>query len=282
MPFGGKRGQGAGITASNYLFTDQELDKESGLYNYDARLYDPIVGGFISADTVVPDWFNSQSLNRYTYCDNNPLMYIDPSGHWAQDPATGGWVESDPTDYDRDYNNNFNGSYTDVDEHNRDDPGEDGWRHDGEAFGWVNHNLDPGKKAAEILTEISLSAIPIAHLLKLKNLRYLKVLKWFKKNPKKGLPDEVFSGKAPKQVTPGTQTIEHSRYNPKTGRLEKSKVHYDQYGRQKGRTDYTDHGYPNNHTSPHHHKTEYGPGYNAGKNSGPLDGPYPGDPLTIN
>jgi RHS repeat-associated protein len=63
------------------FLTDQELDAESGLYNYDARLYDPIVGRFISADEVVPDWFNSQSLNRYAYCVNNPLKYKDPTGH---------------------------------------------------------------------------------------------------------------------------------------------------------------------------------------------------------
>jgi RHS repeat-associated protein len=82
MPFGGKRGEGTGITASNYLFTDQELDRESGLYNYDARLYDPIAGAFVSADTVVPDWFDSQSFNRFAYCRNNPLKYKDPTGHW--------------------------------------------------------------------------------------------------------------------------------------------------------------------------------------------------------
>jgi RHS repeat-associated protein len=81
MPFGGKRGEGTGITASNYLFTDQELDKESGLYNYDARLYDPIVGRFISADSVVPDLYDSQAYDRYVYCVNNPLIYVDPTGH---------------------------------------------------------------------------------------------------------------------------------------------------------------------------------------------------------
>ena len=85
MPFGGKRGEAAGITVSNYMFTDQELDKESGLYNYDARLYDPIVGKFASADSVVPDFYNSQQLNRYLYCFNNPLSYIDPSGHHNQE-----------------------------------------------------------------------------------------------------------------------------------------------------------------------------------------------------
>jgi RHS repeat-associated protein len=81
MPFGGKRGEAAGITASNYLFTDQELDQDSGLYNYDARLYDPVVGRFVSADTIVPDWYYSQTLDRYSYCYNQPIIYIDPDGH---------------------------------------------------------------------------------------------------------------------------------------------------------------------------------------------------------
>lgn len=30
---------------------------------------------------MVPDWYNPQSLNRYTYCLNNPLIYVDPMGH---------------------------------------------------------------------------------------------------------------------------------------------------------------------------------------------------------
>jgi hypothetical protein len=50
------------------------------LYNYDARLYDPVIGRFISPDSIVPAPFNPQSLNRYSYVLNNPLMYTDPSG----------------------------------------------------------------------------------------------------------------------------------------------------------------------------------------------------------
>ena len=56
-----------------YLFTGQEEDPEIGLYNYNARLYNPKTGVFISADTV-------QGLNRYAYAANNPLRYTDPSG----------------------------------------------------------------------------------------------------------------------------------------------------------------------------------------------------------
>jgi len=70
----------------NYTFTDQEDDDETGLYNYDARLYDPQLGRFISADTIVPRPWDLQSFNRYSYCSNNPLIYTDPSGH---DPENG-------------------------------------------------------------------------------------------------------------------------------------------------------------------------------------------------
>jgi RHS repeat-associated protein len=71
----------SGSTISNYKFTGQELDPETGLYNYNARLYDPVLGKFISADTIVPHFSDPQSLNRYAYCRNNPLVYTDPSGH---------------------------------------------------------------------------------------------------------------------------------------------------------------------------------------------------------
>ena len=64
----------------NYTFTDQEEDDELGLYNYKARLYDPLLGRFISADSMVPDPGNLQALNRYAYCLNNPLIYTDPGG----------------------------------------------------------------------------------------------------------------------------------------------------------------------------------------------------------
>lgn len=65
----------------NYKFTDQEYDASSGLYNYDARLYDPVVGRFVTADSIVEDFFTPQTLNRYTYVRNNPLRYTDPTGH---------------------------------------------------------------------------------------------------------------------------------------------------------------------------------------------------------
>ncbi|HQQ26822.1 MAG TPA: RHS repeat-associated core domain-containing protein, partial [Syntrophales bacterium] len=66
---------------------------ETGLYNFNARLYDPAVGRFISPDPAVPDLSNSknpwnydpQMLNRYAYCRNNPLIYVDPTGLVMED-----------------------------------------------------------------------------------------------------------------------------------------------------------------------------------------------------
>jgi RHS repeat-associated protein len=62
------------------LFTGQRLDG-TGLYYFNARYYDPLIGRFISPDTIIPHPANPQSFNRYSYCLNNPLKYIDPSGH---------------------------------------------------------------------------------------------------------------------------------------------------------------------------------------------------------
>lgn len=65
----------------SHRYTGQVLDDETGLYYYGARYYDPELGRFVQADTIVPSAANPQLLNRYAYCGNNPLKYVDPSGH---------------------------------------------------------------------------------------------------------------------------------------------------------------------------------------------------------
>jgi RHS repeat-associated protein len=62
-------------------FTGQRLDPETGLHFYQARYYDAALGRFISADTIVQAPSDPQTLNRYSYVRNNPLRYVDPSGH---------------------------------------------------------------------------------------------------------------------------------------------------------------------------------------------------------
>ena len=79
-PFGETLSDTGSVSVS-HKYTSQELDIETGLYYYNARYYDPVLGRFISADPIVPDPTNPQALNRYSYVVNNPLKYTDPSGH---------------------------------------------------------------------------------------------------------------------------------------------------------------------------------------------------------
>ena len=76
-------GGGTGATNVPYRYTGKEQDDSTGLYFYEARYYDPVLGRFISADTIVPNPSDPQSMNRYAYALNNPILYNDPSGHCA-------------------------------------------------------------------------------------------------------------------------------------------------------------------------------------------------------
>ncbi len=64
-------------------YTGHEHLAEFGLINTNGRMYDPVMSSFLSPDNYVqaPDF--SQSFNRYAYCLNNPLRYVDPSGEIA-------------------------------------------------------------------------------------------------------------------------------------------------------------------------------------------------------
>ena len=66
-----------------YKYTGKELDDSTGLYFYESRYYDAVLGRFISADTIIPSASNPQSFNRYSYANNNPIIFNDPSGHFA-------------------------------------------------------------------------------------------------------------------------------------------------------------------------------------------------------
>jgi len=68
-----------GVTNRGY--TGHEMDDEVGLVNMNARIYDPVLGRFLSADGVLPDPYDLQAFNRYSYVGNNPLKYTDPTGH---------------------------------------------------------------------------------------------------------------------------------------------------------------------------------------------------------
>jgi RHS repeat-associated protein len=63
----------------SFLFTGKEKDS-TGLYYYGARYHDPELGRFITSDPFAGKIAVPQSLNRYAYCLNNPVKFIDPAG----------------------------------------------------------------------------------------------------------------------------------------------------------------------------------------------------------
>lgn len=70
-----------GTDSVNFKFTGKELDEESGLYDFGVRPYDPAIGRFLGADSLIPSVTDSQMFNRYTYVRDNPILYVDPTGH---------------------------------------------------------------------------------------------------------------------------------------------------------------------------------------------------------
>jgi RHS repeat-associated protein len=61
-------------------FTQHEHIDEVGLINMNGRVFDPALGRFMSADPNVPHPDQTQSYNRYSYVQNNPLAMVDPTG----------------------------------------------------------------------------------------------------------------------------------------------------------------------------------------------------------
>jgi len=74
-----------GTMQTDKLFTGQREMAGLGIYDYGARFYSPKLGRFLSADSIVPGFDNPQNLNRFSYVRNNPLRYIDPTGHMITD-----------------------------------------------------------------------------------------------------------------------------------------------------------------------------------------------------
>ena len=70
-----------GAADNSILYAGYQYDIETGLYYVNARYYDSTTGRFITEDTYAGQYYDPLSLNRYTYCQNHPLRYTDPSGH---------------------------------------------------------------------------------------------------------------------------------------------------------------------------------------------------------
>ncbi len=60
-------------------FTGHEHMDAFKLINMNGRVYDPLLARFLSPDNYVQA-NNTQNYNSYSYCLNNPLSFVDPSG----------------------------------------------------------------------------------------------------------------------------------------------------------------------------------------------------------
>lgn len=66
-----------------FRYRSYYYDTETGLYYLETRYYDPEIGRFISADSI--EYLDPETiggLNLFAYCNNNPVMYSDPTGHF--------------------------------------------------------------------------------------------------------------------------------------------------------------------------------------------------------
>jgi len=106
LPYGDTRWQ-EGALPTDFGFGGQRHDGSTGLVFMHARYYHAGLGRFVSADTIVPEAGNPQDFNRYAYVRNNPLRYVDPTGHVLvedgnrkplgpppPDPAGTGWTNN--------------------------------------------------------------------------------------------------------------------------------------------------------------------------------------------
>lgn len=75
---------GTPATTERRGFTGHEQLDSVGLVHMNGRLYDPLLGRFLSADPGVQFPGNLQNDNRYSYVLNNPLSYTDPSGYFLK------------------------------------------------------------------------------------------------------------------------------------------------------------------------------------------------------
>jgi RHS repeat-associated protein len=99
LPFGQVRTDVGSISQTDFGYTGQRNLDAQGTYfdialmDYKARFYDPyITHEFIQPDSIIPDQFNPQALNRYSYVYNNPINKSDPDGHCGLEFAqTGFW-----------------------------------------------------------------------------------------------------------------------------------------------------------------------------------------------
>lgn len=76
-----QRGNSLGYDTTSAKFAGKQLEEGSGLVYFGGRYYDPRSKRFITPDDRIVPSAGAQSYNRYAYVLNNPLRFVDPTGH---------------------------------------------------------------------------------------------------------------------------------------------------------------------------------------------------------
>ena len=76
---------GTMASVNPFRYRGYYYDTETGFYYVSSRYYDPEVGRYLNADSVMAGVGGSvQGYNLFAYCFNNPVNMSDSSGHWPQ------------------------------------------------------------------------------------------------------------------------------------------------------------------------------------------------------
>ncbi len=70
---------------NEYLYNHKELQEETGLYDYGARFYDPVIGRWTSVDPLVEA--GQESTTPYGYVFDDPIKNTDPDGRYPDGPG---------------------------------------------------------------------------------------------------------------------------------------------------------------------------------------------------
>ncbi len=79
--FGETQSVGANTAKNETCYTGGRYDETTGLYYLNARYYNPEDGRFLSEDTYRGEANEPDTQHLYVYCADNPINYVDPSGH---------------------------------------------------------------------------------------------------------------------------------------------------------------------------------------------------------
>ena len=270
---------------NRFRYTGEQYDPLTGQYYLRARYYNPVIARFTQEDTYYGD-----GLNLYTYCQNNPILNHDPTGHGTKENSPYSRKEQQYIDAGADPDTARLAAQCYPDAKSKQDL-YNKYKKQGysaqDAKKLANREIIHGEEATKKYIKDNnvkksgpdyTATSPRDNVNtdwrtqeRLNAQRNAGAGKGNESGNKSGtetdlfLPDEFYNKNLPNQVAPGT------KYLPKydeLGNVKQIKM-YDDYGREIGWVDYTNHGYgdinsPHYHTTPHWHEKIYNAQYPDG------------------